>query len=66
MLNCCFVFNEENLFVYVFGFDCCLVYVVNMDIFVGFWLFKFIVKIVCFVLFLLYECFMFFLRVMIF
>lgn len=34
MLNCCFVFNEENLFVYEFGFDCCLVYVVNMDIFV--------------------------------
>lgn len=55
MLNCCVVFNEENLFVYVFGFDCCLVYVVNMDIFVYIWLFKFIVKIVCFVLFLLYE-----------
>lgn len=55
MLNCCFVFNEENLFVYLFGFDCCLVYVVNMDIFVYIWLFKFIVKIVCFVLFLLYE-----------
>lgn len=55
MLNFCFVLSEENLFVYLFGFDCCLVYVVNMDIFVGFWLFKFIVKIVCFVLFLLYE-----------
>lgn len=55
MLNCCFAFNEENLPVHELGFDCCLVYAVNMDIPVHIWLLKFIVKTVCLVSFPSYE-----------
>lgn len=36
MLNFCFALSEENLPVHLLGFDCCLVYAVNMDIPVGF------------------------------